>query len=69
MSRYIKKKKLDPLDSYVPLVIEAQSQLQQLPALFGELLHYCLVSLLGEQLQPHSTTAATYELCTPPAAA
>jgi hypothetical protein len=59
LGRYIKKKKLDPLDSYVPLVIEAQQQLQQLPPLFGECLHWC-----HEQAAAAAAMAATFLLCT-----
>jgi hypothetical protein len=36
LGRYIKKKKLDPLDTYVPLVLQAQEQLLSLKGTVGE---------------------------------
>lgn len=35
--RYIKKKKLDPLETYVPLVLEAREQLASLQTIMGML--------------------------------
>jgi hypothetical protein len=36
IGRYIKKKQLDPLETYVPLVLEAQEQLLALRGTVGE---------------------------------
>jgi hypothetical protein len=36
INKYIKKKQLDPLETYVPLVLEARQQLDLLPDSFGE---------------------------------
>jgi hypothetical protein len=36
MERYVKKKSLDPLDTYVPLVLEAQERLAGLGPTIGE---------------------------------
>jgi hypothetical protein len=36
LDRYVKKKKLDPLDTYVPLVLEAREVLGELDAVMGE---------------------------------
>jgi hypothetical protein len=36
LDRYVKKKKLDPLDTYVPLVLEARDVLAELDGVMGE---------------------------------
>lgn len=36
LDRYVKKKKLDPLDTYVPLVLEARDVLAELDDVMGE---------------------------------
>lgn len=36
LDRYVKKKKLDPLDTYVPLVLEARDVLAELDGIMGE---------------------------------
>jgi hypothetical protein len=41
----VKKKKLDPLDTYVPLVLEARDVLAELD------------SIMGESTNQHTTTA------------
>jgi hypothetical protein len=35
IERYVKKKKLDPLDTYVPLVLEARERLASLDTVMG----------------------------------
>lgn len=46
LDRYVKKKKLDPLDTYVPLVLEAREVLGELDAVVGEQ-HGCTVGRLS----------------------
>jgi hypothetical protein len=36
IDRYVKRKKLDPLETYVPLVLEARERLATLDTVFGE---------------------------------
>lgn len=38
LQAYIKKKKLDPLDSYMPLALEARAQLERVRGIMGEYL-------------------------------
>lgn len=43
LDRYVKKKKLDALDTYVPLVLEARDRLAGLGSVMGESAVHCCV--------------------------
>lgn len=75
LDRYVKKKKLDPLDTYVPLVLEARDVLAELDTVMGEPCNTIHASALvcntcaqhAQQVQPSTAVCCrhvTLDCCT-----